>query len=104
MEGGPIGKMDIQPSDAPEKYQNGVKNEIPFRALPKALFPYYSMDLIKDPEISIEEKLNLVKAYGKNSKDWIPPKSVRSREFALDMSIFLLEDARNGKVGTMVNI
>ena len=57
MEGGPLGKMDIQPSDAPEKYQNGVKNEIPFRALPKALFPYYSMDLIKDPEISIEEKL-----------------------------------------------
>lgn len=104
MEGGPIGKMDIQPLIAPGNYPAGVQNEIPYRALPKALFPYYSLDLIKDPEISIEEKLNLVKAYGKNSKDWLPPKSARSREFVLDMSIFLLEDARNNKVGTMVNI
>jgi hypothetical protein len=62
------------------------------------------MSLIKDPEITIEEKINLVKAFGKNSKDWIPPKSARSREFALDMSIFLLEEARNLKVGTYIDI
>ena len=58
MEGGPIGKMDIQPSEPllNSSYPNGVENEIPFRALPKSLQPYYGMDFIKDPEISIEEK------------------------------------------------
>lgn len=69
MEGGPVGKMEINQSEPKlsDSYINGVENEIPYRALPKALQPYFSMDIIKDPEIPMEEKLNLVKAYGKNS-------------------------------------
>ena len=40
---------------------------------------------IRSKDVPLDEKLNLVKIYGKNSKEWTIPRSVRAREFALDM-------------------
>ena len=52
----------------------------------------------------LDEKLNLVKIYGKNSKEWTIPRSARAREFALDMILHQLNEAQNLKVGTYINL
>ena len=36
-------------------------NEVSLKSLPKALHPYYSIDCIRSPEVTIEEKTSLVK-------------------------------------------
>ena len=41
--------------------------------------------MIRSKEVPVEEKLNLLKIYGKNSKEWSIPRQARAREFALDM-------------------
>ena len=51
--------------------QGGSKaNVVAMKSLPKVLHPYYSMDSIKNADIPVNDKLNLVKQYGKGSKDW----------------------------------
>lgn len=62
------------------------------------------MDAIKSAEIPAEDKLNFMKIYGKNSKDWNIPRSAKAKQFALDMILFMLTDAQNQKVGTYVNL
>jgi hypothetical protein len=46
------------------------------------------MDAVRNAEIPVDDKVNFVKIYGKNSKDWVIPRSARAREFALDMILF----------------
>ena len=65
---------------------------------------YYSLDLIRSKEVPVEDKLSLVKMYGKNSKEWMQPRSARAREFALDMILHQLNEANNLKVGTYINL
>ena len=60
--------------------------------------------MIRNPDISNDEKLNLVKVYGKNSKEWTQPRSERESQFALDNIIYQLNDAKNMKVGTFINL
>jgi len=67
---------------ASEHYE---KQSVSMKALPKQLHPYYNLESIRDPEITNEEKIHLLKVYGKASKEWTPPKSAVAREFALDM-------------------
>jgi hypothetical protein len=62
------------------------------------------MDKIRDPSISTEDKVSLVKIYGKNSKDWVIPRSANAREFAIDMILHQLTEAQNLKVGTFINL
>ena len=69
--------------------QNQIdESTVPLKTLPKALQPYYSLEQIKSNEITLEEKTNLVKVYGKQSKEWIIPRTPSSRDFALDMILF----------------
>lgn len=58
------------------------------KSLPKVLQPYYSIDLIQQADIPVEEKVNLVKQYGKNAKEWVLPRTAKAREFALDMILY----------------
>ena len=62
--------------------------EVSLKSLPKELAPYYSMATIRDSEVTEAEKLNLVRAYGPKSKEWLPPKTAKTKEFALDMILF----------------
>ena len=67
------------------------ENAVPIKSLPKSLQPYYNdFEVIRNPDIPNEEKLNMVKTYGKNSKEWVQPRSLRESEFALDMIIYQL--------------
>ena len=69
--------------------QNHIdESTVPFKTLPKILQPYYNIDQIKSNELSIEEKTNLVKIYGKQTKEWIVPRTASTRDFALDMILF----------------
>lgn len=61
---------------------------VSLKSLPKELVPFYSMAQIRDSEITEAEKVNLVRAYGPKSKEWLPPKTARTKEFALDMILF----------------
>ena len=58
------------------------------KKLPKSLQKFYSIDLIRNPEVSNDEKETLVKNYGENCKDWAAPKSDRVKDFALDMILY----------------
>ena len=60
--------------------------------------------MIRSKEVPVEDKLSLVKIYGKNSKDWVIPRSARAREFALDMILHQLNEAQSLKVGTYINL
>jgi hypothetical protein len=68
-------------------------NSVPLKTLPKILHPYYSLDIIRNPDIPADDKVSLVKIYGKNSKEWMIPRSARAREFAIDMILHQLTDA-----------
>jgi len=46
----------------------------------------------------------LLKQYGKNVKEWMPPRTPRAKEFALDMILHQLNEAQTFKVGTYVNL
>lgn len=74
------------------------------KSLPKALQPYYSIEMIQQADISVDEKVSLVKQYGKNAKEWVLPRTAKAREFALDMILHQLNDAQNQKIGTFVNL
>jgi len=93
-------------SDLKEKEESVTydENSLPIKSLPKVLHPYYSLDIIRSPDIPVEDKVSLVKIYGKNSKEWMIPRSARAREFAIDMILHQLTDAQNLKVGTFVNL
>ena len=77
---------------------------MPLKQLPKGLQFLYSIDLIRSKDVPLDEKLNLVKIYGKNSKEWTIPRSARAREFAIDMCLHQLNEAQNLKVGTYINL
>ena len=62
-----------------------TEDSVPLKQLPKSLQFLYSIDLIRSKDVPLDEKLNLVKVYGKNSKEWTIPRSARAREFALEM-------------------
>ena len=83
IKSGPIGgpMSDLKESE-PIKYDD---NSVPLKNLPKVLHPYYAMEKIRDPNIPVEDKVSLVKIYGKNSKEWVIPRSTNAREFAIDM-------------------
>jgi len=49
--------------------------------------------LIRSKDVPVDDKLSLVKIYGKNSKDWVIPRSARAREFALDIILHQLNEA-----------
>ena len=81
-------------SDARERDEDMYdENSVPIKSLPKSLHPYYSMDKIRDPTISVEDKVSLVKIYGKSSKEWVIPRSINAREFAIDMILHQLNEA-----------
>jgi serine/threonine-protein phosphatase PP1 catalytic subunit len=80
------------------------ESSVPMKSLPKSLHPYYAMEKIRDPNIPVEDKVSLVKIYGKNSKEWVIPRSSNAREFAIDMILHQLTDAQNMKVGTYINL
>jgi hypothetical protein len=46
------------------------------------------LELIRSKDVPLEEKQNLVKIYGKNSKEWSIPRSERARQFAMDMILY----------------
>jgi hypothetical protein len=50
--------------------QNLLENEVDKKSLPKLVQPYYGIDYIRRADIGNDEKLNLVKQYGKSAKDW----------------------------------
>ena len=95
-----------------QKAQNDVEegkiietNAVPIKGLPKSLQSYYNdFEMIRNPDITTEDKQNLVKIYGKNSKEWTQPRSQIAREFALDMILYQLHDAKNQRVGTFINL
>ena len=60
--------------------------------------------MIRSPELNNDDKMNLIKLYGKGVKDWTPPKSERVRQFALDMILHQLNEAKNMKVNTFINL
>ena len=99
------GPMGGPMSDFKEKEEVSYDEaSVPLKSLPKSLQPYYSMEKIRDPNIPVEDKVSLVKIYGKNSKEWVIPRSSNAREFAIDMILHQLTDAQNLKVGTFVNL
>lgn len=61
---------------------------VSLKSLPKELAPFHSMAQIRDPDITEAEKVNLVRAYGPKSKEWLPPKTAKTKEFALDMILY----------------
>lgn len=61
--------MEGKAEDTPNQVQQF--EPISQKSLPKALQPYYELDCIKNPEISLEDKTNFLKVYGKNSKEWV---------------------------------
>lgn len=77
---------------------------MPLNKLPKALQLYYSVDLIRSPELSNDEKLSLVKQFGKGVKEWNPPKTDRVKAFAVDMILYQLNEAKSLKVNTFINL
>ena len=60
------------------------------KSLPKVLHPYYSIQTIQNADIPIDDKMALVKQYGKGAKDWVVPRTERSRTFALEMILYTL--------------
>ena len=59
---------------------------------------------MRSADLSADDKLSLLKTYGKGAKDWTPPKSARVREFALDMILHQLNEAQTMKVNTFINL
>jgi hypothetical protein len=84
------------PSEPEERLQ--------IKDLPKVLQPYADLEIIQNPNIPVDDKLNMLKVYGKNSKEWLLPRSTRAREFAIQMIIHELLDAKKQRVGTYVNL
>ena len=83
-----------------EQQPNIIKDK---KTLPKDLHPYFSMEIIKNGNISTQEKLALVKTYGKGTTSWVVPKTEIQKQFALDSMIFqLYEDAQQFRCGTMI--
>ena len=63
-----------------------LANEVSLKSLPKILQPYYNIDLVRSSEMTQDEKISLVKMYGKtNMKEWVAPRTGKAKEFALDM-------------------
>lgn len=62
-----------------------AEDSVPLKSLPKGLQFLYSIDIVRSKDVPLDEKLNLAKIYGKNSKEWAIPRSARAREFAIDM-------------------
>ena len=69
--------MDSKTEDTPNKIKQF--EPISQKSLPKALQPYYELDCIKNPDITLEDKQNFTKIYGKNSKEWVQPRSAKAR-------------------------
>lgn len=80
------------------------EDSVPLKQLPKNLQMLYSIETIRSKEVPLDEKVNLVKVYGKNSKEWAMPRSARAREFAIDMILHQLNEASTLKVGTYINL
>ena len=69
-------KVPMAQNDVGVEGGNIEANAVPLKSLPKSLQPYYNdFEMIRSPDITTEDKLSLVKIYGKNTKEWTLPRS-----------------------------
>ena len=76
--------------------------KVAMKALPKILQPYYSISTIQNADIPLDDKMALVKQYGKGAKDWSVPRTERARTFALEMILYTLTNVGHLKIGTLI--